>query len=70
MLDDCQSRPVRSRAPIVGLVGLAARVEPHVKAAIEKVAAAQNRSVSYVVTQVMTEWLEANGHLPSGYAKR
>ena len=38
------------------------------KAAIAKVAAAQNHSVSYVITQVLTEWLEANGHLLPGNA--
>ena len=40
------------------------RVEPEVKEAAEKVAAADRRSLASLMEKVLIEWLEAHGHLP------
>ena len=46
------------------------RVESKTKAAIEKAAADEQRSVSNLIERVMTEWLRHNGYLPpKGKAK-
>lgn len=46
------------------------RVEPKTKAAIEKAAADEQRSVSNLVERVMTEWLRHNGYLPERAKKK
>jgi len=39
------------------------RVEPEIKAAAERVAAKDRRTLASLVEKVLVEWLEANGHL-------
>jgi hypothetical protein len=39
------------------------RVEPDLKAALEKAAAEDQRSVSSLILKILTDWLRANGHL-------
>ena len=41
------------------------RVEPEVKEAAEKAAAADRRTLASLLEKVLVEWLEANGHLPT-----
>jgi hypothetical protein len=45
------------------------RVEPFIKAAAEKAAAADRRTVASLVEKVLVEWLEKYGHLPPGAAE-
>jgi len=40
------------------------RVQPEIKAAAERAAARDRRTVASLVEKVLVEWLEANGHLP------
>jgi len=40
------------------------RVEPKTKAAAEKAAAKDHRTLASLVEKVLIEWLTANGHLP------
>ena len=46
------------------------RVPPEVKAAAEKAAAADRRSVASLVEKLLVEWLEQHGHLPADGQKR
>jgi hypothetical protein len=39
------------------------RVEPEVKAALEKAAKADMRSVSSLIEKILVEWLRKQGHL-------
>ncbi len=41
------------------------RVEPEVKEAAEKAAAADRRTLASLTEKVLIEWLEAHGHLPA-----
>jgi len=40
------------------------RVEPEIKAAAERAAAKDRRTLAALVEKVLVEWLEENGHLP------
>jgi hypothetical protein len=40
------------------------RLPPETKAALEKAASADHRSVSSLVEKVLTDFLKKNGHLP------
>jgi hypothetical protein len=40
------------------------RVEPEIKAAIEKAAADDDRSVSSLIERILKEWLMRRGYLP------
>lgn len=40
------------------------RVEPPVKEAAEKAAAADRRTLASLMEKILVEWLEKNGHLP------
>jgi len=40
------------------------RVEPEIKAAAERAAAKDRRTLASLVEKVLVEWLEANGYLP------
>lgn len=42
---------------------LGVRVQPETKAALEKAAAADMRSVSSLVEKILVEWLKKHGHL-------
>ena len=42
---------------------LSFRIEPELKSAIEKAAAAEDRSVSNLVERILKAWLIENGHL-------
>ncbi len=42
---------------------LAFRITPELKAALERAAEEDARSVSSLVIKVLTEWAKANGHL-------
>ena len=42
------------------------RVEPNVKAAAEKAAAADRRTLASLMEKILVEWLEKNDHLPKG----
>jgi hypothetical protein len=42
---------------------ISVRVTAEVKAAAEKAAAADSRSVASLVEKILAEWLRANGHL-------
>lgn len=42
---------------------LGVRLQPETKAALEKAAAADMRSVSSLVEKILVEWLKKNGHL-------
>lgn len=42
---------------------LGVRVHPQTKAALEKAAADDMRSVSSLIEKILTEWLRANGYL-------
>lgn len=42
---------------------LGVRLQPETKAALEKAAKADMRSVSSLVEKVLTEWLRSNGYL-------
>lgn len=42
---------------------LGVRVQPQTKAALEKAAEADMRSVSSLIEKILTEWLRANGYL-------
>jgi hypothetical protein len=42
------------------------RVSPEIKAAIEKAAAADTRSVASLVEKVLTDWLRSQGALKGG----
>jgi hypothetical protein len=39
------------------------RLEPEEKAALEKAAATDDRSLSALVRKILVEWLRKNGHL-------
>jgi hypothetical protein len=39
------------------------RLEPNEKDALEKAAAADDRSVSAMARKIITDWLKRNGHL-------
>lgn len=45
---------------------LGVRLQPDVKAALERAAKQDVRSVSSLVEKIVVEWLRANGHLASG----
>jgi hypothetical protein len=50
---------------------LGVRVQPEVKAALEKAAADDVRSVSSLIEKIAVEWLRERGYLPkSGAASR
>ena len=42
------------------------RLDPDVKAALEKAAADDDRSVSSLVERILKEWLRERGYLPKG----
>jgi predicted transcriptional regulator len=44
---------------------LAFRVKDGIKPALTEVAAARDRSVSWLVEQILTDWLTRHGHLPA-----
>lgn len=44
------------------------RLDPDVKAALERAAAADDRSVSSLVERILKEWLRDKGHLPRANA--
>ncbi len=48
---------------------LGIRVQPEIKAALQKAAEADMRSVSSLIEKILTEWLRANGHLNEGKRK-
>jgi hypothetical protein len=49
---------------------LAFRVREGIKPALTEVAAAQDRSVSWLIEHILTEWLERHGHLPKAPARK
>lgn len=49
--------------PKTSALGL--RVEPAVKAALEKAAKDDRRSVASLVEKILSEWLEGRGYLPT-----
>ncbi len=40
------------------------RIDADVKEALERAAVADSRSLSSLVTKILTDWLKAQGHLP------
>jgi hypothetical protein len=46
------------------------RVEPAIKEAVERAAAADRRTVASLMEKVLVDWLEANGHLASSGADK
>ena len=48
-----------AKTPSLGI-----RVKPETKAALEKAAEADMRSVSSLVEKILVEWLKSKGHLP------
>ncbi len=46
------------------------RVEPAIKEAVERAAAADRRTVASLMEKVLVDWLEANGHLAPGAADK
>lgn len=49
---------------MVKTAALGFRIPEEMKAALEQAAAADDRSVSSLVTIVLRDWLRENGHLP------
>ncbi len=41
------------------------RVEPAIKEAVERAAAADRRTVASLTEKVLVDWLKSNGHLPA-----
>lgn len=56
--DRPQRGPTRTAA-----IGI--RVEPAIKEAVERAAAADRRTVASLTEKVLVDWLKANGHLPT-----
>lgn len=50
--------------------GMSFRLSPELKAALERAAEEDARSVSSLVIKVLTEWAKANGHLSDKLKKR
>lgn len=53
--------PMPSKSPSLGV-----RIAPATKAALQKAAADDKRTVSNLVEKVLEEWLRANGYLKKG----
>jgi hypothetical protein len=44
--------------------GISFRIQPEIKAALEKAATDDHRSISSLVEKVLAEWLRQHGYLP------
>jgi len=59
----CKQSQQKERAPLARTAAIGIRVEPDIKAAAEKAAAADRRTVASLVEKVLVEYLEENGYL-------
>jgi len=55
-----QTGDVMAKTAAIGI-----RVEPAIKEAVERAAAADRRTVASLTEKVLVDWLKANGHLPA-----
>ena len=50
-------------------INIGVRVDPELKAVLDTVAAADERTVSWLAEKVLREWAVKNGHLPPPKSK-
>ena len=55
--------PKRPSKPVSKPIATSVRFEPPVKVALEKAAKDDARSITSLVTKVMTDWLKEHGYL-------